>query len=387
MVLTVGSKIIPFIFLFCLNIIPVFSQRWEPAYPQGWMPESGLVQYGENIDRDRLELLEDKQLIHLFNQESKSMVTGIYTIRNGGDEYKTTIGILFQELQGGPNPDILNLQFFVDNEKVNYYKIYNYASVNLGEEMIELPQTSTCWALVDITFPKNSIVTVKVQHTGIYSSYNHPSLEYFPKLLYWKGPTKFNVEVINEFIYDKHSIVEYFWISNITFTSMTKPTYGRWQFLHTNEYLQTLQDMEKSIMQIQRKNENTFLIEFKDDFLKNYHRSIIIKWRYWSSPYFIILNSNINEITLDFLEKDNDITKRLLGTYELIFLTNNQLRVMRNAFYAQYGYIFKTEDMQAMFINGVNNYYQNPNFNESMLTDIDRANIETIKKLEALTEN
>jgi hypothetical protein len=33
------------------------------------------------------------------------------------------------------------------------------------------------------------------------------------------------------------------------------------------------------------------------------------------------------------------------------------------------------------------NYKENPNFKENMLTDTDRANIEIIKRLEALTEN
>jgi hypothetical protein len=383
MVLTVERKIISIIFLFCLNIIPIFGQ--------GWTPESGLVQYGENIDRGRLELLEDKQLIHFFRKD-ESMVTGTYTIRNSGDEYKTTIGILFQELQGGPNPDILNLQFFVDNEKVNYYKINNYASVNLGEKIIELPQISTCWALVDVTFPKNSIVTVKVQHTGIYSSYNHPSLEYFPKLLYWKGPTKFSVEVINE---DKNrDKVEFCWISNIAFASTTYTAYGQRHELNTNEYLQTLQDMDKSIIEIKRKNGNTFLIEFKEDFYNKYPRNIMLKWRDWMNGIYSYIffdgeENNEYSILLNFPEKNGDITKRLLGPYELIFLTNNQLRVMRNAFYARHGYTFKTEDMKAMFENfSVNIQYQkNPNFHEGMLTDIDRANIETIKKLETLTEN
>jgi hypothetical protein len=375
MVLTGVKKIISIMFFLYLNIIPNFGQ--------GWTPESGLVQYGENIDRERLELLEDKQLIHFF-REDKSMVTGTYTIRNSGDEYKTTIGILFLELQGGPNPDILNLQFFVDNKKINYYKIDNYASVNLGEKIIELPQRSTCWALIDVTFPKNSIVTVEVQHTGIHSSYNHPSLEYFPGLLYWKGPTKFSVELINEDI----NKVEFYWISNIAFASKTYTDYGQRHELNTNEYLQMLQDIDKSIIEIKRKNGNTFLIEFKEDFYNKYPRNIRLEWRLWGVAhveyiFFDREENNEYSILLNFPKENDDITKRLLSPYELIFLTNNQLRVMRNAFYARHGYTFKTEDMKAMF----KSIYINPNFHEGMLTDIDRANIETIKKLEALTEN
>jgi hypothetical protein len=370
------------IFLFSLNIIPVFGLWW------GNRPETGLVQYGENIDKEKLELLEDKQIIHFLGQDKNNMVIGTYTIRNNGDEYKTTLGILFQEWGGYPNPEELNLQFFVNNKKVKYYIINNGAAVKMGEKRIDLPQSSTCWTLIDVTFPRNSIVTVKVQHTRIYSSYNSPYMEHFPGLLDWKGPTKFSVEIKNE---EKNiNNVEEYWISNIAFTSKTLDYNHWWIDLNMNEYLQTLQDMETSLIKLQIKNGNTFLIEFREDFYKNYHRSFMLDWRYWEFGYNYLYIEGENEIYFGMFNDTHlrsSITKRLLGPYELIFLTKKQLQVMRNVFYARHGYIFKTKDMQAMFENGAVNYDRNPNFTESMLTDIDRANIEIIKRLEAFSGN
>jgi hypothetical protein len=58
---------------------------------------------------------------------------------------------------------------------------------------------------------------------------------------------------------------------------------------------------------------------------------------------------------------------------------------MRNAFYAQYGYIFDSKDLQNMF-EDVSIYTPNPDFHEDMLTEIDRANIETIRRLEELSQ-
>jgi hypothetical protein len=81
-----------------------------------------------------------------------------------------------------------------------------------------------------------------------------------------------------------------------------------------------------------------------------------------------------------------NLTKRRLYPYELFLLTVNQLRIMRNIFYAQYGYIFRTRDLEKAFTvdEAMIEYEPDPGFKESLLTDTDRANIQTIRHLEAL---
>jgi hypothetical protein len=59
---------------------------------------------------------------------------------------------------------------------------------------------------------------------------------------------------------------------------------------------------------------------------------------------------------------------------------------MRNAFYARRGYAFKDKNLEKAFSFVWMNfsYKYNPDFKETLLTDINHYNIETIKKLESL---
>jgi len=85
MVLTANKKAVLIFLLFLLNITLAFSSVALSV------AMSGLVQYGENIDRNRLELLEVQQEIHLIGRR-RYFITGTYVILNRGDEYKATLG-------------------------------------------------------------------------------------------------------------------------------------------------------------------------------------------------------------------------------------------------------------------------------------------------------
>ena len=67
---------------------------------------------------------------------------------------------------------------------------------------------------------------------------------------------------------------------------------------------------------------------------------------------------------------------------DLIDLDKAQLRLMRNAVYARYGRTFKSVDLQSLW-ECYTWYKKNPYYNDSMLTDIDKYNIELIQKYEA----
>lgn len=62
-------------------------------------------------------------------------------------------------------------------------------------------------------------------------------------------------------------------------------------------------------------------------------------------------------------------------------LDKAQLRLMRNAVYARHGRTFKSVDLQSLW-ECYTWYKKNPNYNDSMLTDIDKYNIELIQKFE-----
>ena len=63
-------------------------------------------------------------------------------------------------------------------------------------------------------------------------------------------------------------------------------------------------------------------------------------------------------------------------------LDKTQLRLMRNAVYARHGRTFKSVDLQSLW-ECYTWYKKNPNYSDSLLTDIDKYNIELIQKYEA----
>ena len=139
-------------------------------YSQTSLYVSGLVQYGENADREKLELLEDHQIVQLTGNYGYS-ISGTYTIQNSGDAYQTTLGILFQEW-GSSTPysvEEAGLQFFVNNEQVQYTEVITDRGFAMDNIKFDLIQDSTSWALIDVLFPANSIVEIQVQYTAEFS--------------------------------------------------------------------------------------------------------------------------------------------------------------------------------------------------------------------------
>ena len=418
MVVTANKKLMLLAVAVVINASLGFGLPW-------YYTISGLVQYGENIDRERLELLEDRQVIQITGDHSQFkdyFITGTYVIRNSGDAYQATLGILFDEWQGDrPSSAVTEIRFFVDDRQVDYIETNRTDGVVMGESERRLVQNATTWALIQVLFPESSIVTIQVQYknrfTGTYAgslrscllAYNPVVLSYFPELLYWKGLTKFSIEIINDFISENN--VEHYWISDIVFEPIMRfhqNEYGDWinnviyndiitlrrkSLLRTCEYLTGLQELTTELMKIYKINGNTFRIDFTERFMNIYNRGIIINFNIWggrsSAHAYVEPNIISKEIILGFIFNNANISQRRLAPYELVFLTNNQLRIMRNAFYARHGYVFNSKEIRNMFdifdySNERRFYEQNPDFHEGLLTEIDRANIETIRRLEAL---
>lgn len=76
-----------------------------------------------------------------------------------------------------------------------------------------------------------------------------------------------------------------------------------------------------------------------------------------------------------------EASQRILKAKDLEGLNSFDLKVMRNEIYARHGYIFKTQEMKDYF-NEQDWYYGRYKNVDKMLTDIERTNIEFIKKFE-----
>ncbi|MBR6582277.1 MAG: YARHG domain-containing protein [Treponema sp.] len=80
---------------------------------------------------------------------------------------------------------------------------------------------------------------------------------------------------------------------------------------------------------------------------------------------------------LKFSKLDSKLTEA-----DLKDLDKAQLRLMRNAVYARHGRTFKSVDLQSLW-ECYTWYKKNPNYSDSLLTDIDKYNIKLIQKYEA----
>ena len=396
MVLTVKKKLFLLAMAFFLNAFPTFP----------WISVSGLIQYGENIDRERLDLLDVRQVIRMDGGVS---IAGTYKIRNAGGDYFATLGLLITGHQGDTVGVLSEVYFYVDGRLIPHTDPVDVSGFVMGETRVDFRFIRTSWILIDVLFPANSTVTIQVSYRYLFGrpAYNatmwwHNFLnDYVPNLPHWGGSPSFGVEIINDSLLEYN--VERSWISNIIFEYIG----DRFGNIDTMVYLQSIQGLETDLMKIQRPNGNTIKIEFTQEFLNNFHRSLFIEIRpvgenrsndgrqYFHFPYRFPEEEGwiSREIHLQFLgysighfHSDHymNITRRVLAPYELIFLTASQLRIMRNAFFARHGFIFQSEDLRNFFGAVTRRYEPNPNFHAGMLTDIDRANIAIIQRLEAL---
>jgi hypothetical protein len=100
-----------------------------------------------------------------------------------------------------------------------------------------------------------------------------------------------------------------------------------------------------------------------------------VPFNYWGSGYGDRLSDNIS--------------KRELRQYELIFLNRWQLRIIRSAFFAVYKYRFNDAILIEMLYDNfgdrgwsIPDNWFNANFKETTLSPTERRNIEIIQNLE-----
>jgi len=102
-------------------------------------------------------------------------------------------------------------------------------------------------------------------------------------------------------------------------------------------------------------------------------------------------SSNANENTDGYTSGGNSsiypqASERLLSSDDVSNLNGWELKIMRNEIFARHGYIFKKEDMRNYFTY---EKWYTPRFEnvDGMLTDIEKKNIETIKRYESRLGN
>jgi hypothetical protein len=243
-------------------------------------------------------------------------------------------------------------------------------------------------AFYNVVFPPHEETRVRV-----HSLSNHICISGFPN-----GTPMFTVTIGNYRIDDRAVVrrstegllipfleVEREWIMDIVFTRSIQDVL-RTQYGSTGISFVSILAREGSLSNgyftMQKTDGNTWEIEFTSRFVEE-NREMLpfeIVSEFWGWTDEDGLHFNLEEA---------------ITPYKHIFITNRQLRVLRNAVFARHGFVFRDQGLERLFVTWHSfnlprfpdlgfRYQPNPNFHAGMLTDIDRANIAIIQRLEAL---
>jgi hypothetical protein len=350
---------------------------------------SGLAKYdAQNPKYDQLILLDEKVFIKV-NESFE--VTQEYVIQNPGENINLKAGIIvlddvpYQSSEPVPR----NIHFWIDDIECKFeIKLHEDIRTTQRDEQVR----KVNWVLINIDFPKNSTKTIKLQYTNSNTLYlmetqgvlgilyNYPN-KYFSNYVNWGNSSHYSLIIENSFAKD---FIETYWVSDILFYSNDDEN-----TVKMSNFLRSMHSPQNEYFTINRKDENVFEIHFSDMFNFKYQHMLNLYIRRWGGElgaycYFYESDLSLNSGDVSWHEEER-ISKRRLAPYELVFLTNKQLRLMRNAFYARHGYIFKDNALKKAF-SMIFGYRENHDFSESMLTDIDRANIVIIGELERIVQ-
>ena len=94
----------------------------------------------------------------------------------------------------------------------------------------------------------------------------------------------------------------------------------------------------------------------------------------------------INEDAVDAMILGSDMAERYMSRADFIGFSPKELRLIRNGIYAKNGAIFQSEDLNTYF--GMKEWYKGEvpvaEFTEDVISDVERANLELIKEMEAM---
>jgi hypothetical protein len=315
----------------------------------------------EDSAKNDLELVEYYHSWALEPSCQTPQLINEYTIYNHGDiSYTIRLGISYQQDFSVPD----DLEFRINGVRVAHKETRLEIKSGLSDSFGYID---------DVVFQPHAITKIQTNSWGGYSTLNYNEKENRYERYIMRGTPKFTATIKNAFFDVKYADfgIEGTWISDI-------------KFMNTDDgglisILKKTPSLSNNFFTLRKTSGNTWEIEFTKQFVESRQGS-----------FYLIPETGI--WGWDELGGFEFNCEERLSPYQYVFLTGKQLQVIRNAYYARYGYVFKNSALKNMYIDlmkktfGGINYRENPNFSESMLTDTDRANIETIRRLEQLTE-
>lgn len=117
-----------------------------------------------------------------------------------------------------------------------------------------------------------------------------------------------------------------------------------------------------------------YTLKYEEEYFSICFEPMFIDVIEWSNPHNLVLSSEGYSVSLTNEELSEDF---------LLYLTKSQLAFLRNAIYAFHGYKFKNKTYSEIFSSNYEHWYKiNPNFTEKDFNEIEKANINLIKKYE-----
>lgn len=344
--------------VFCFINSYAYAEYREP-YPSTFLVHE-ISQAAENdleLTEYHLNRIDDSQK---YPDGYSRGIYQEYVFYNKGDTpHRVRLGVWYQHTSEIPSE-----LFMINGVKVQHQLDYaeKFGLFTIG-----------FFAFIDIMFPAKKETKIMV--------YDLSYINKKDRNFTFKGSPRFTATIGNHFI-DRFRFrpffeIEEYWINDIFFNKLGEESLV--------SILEQKGSLSNDLFCIRKTNENTWEIEFTKKFVDEHRNNLTfeIEWGLWG---YIGWPGRSRGLQFNSEER--------ITPYQYIFLTNKQLYVVRNAYYARHGYIFQNQNLGRMMHEnffapsfGNINYKENPNFKESMLTDIDRANIEIIKRLEMLTEN
>lgn len=353
---------------------------------------SGYCQYGVPYEVSGLTLYpmgENVSDLVVVGEEVKIQIqnlgvyhnTSTYIINNKGKEVKHKLGFYLIRPNGDNVSDLevpKDIFFMVNEQKVPF--IIDPKVVEEAKRRIEQ------FYYLDVVFPENT--TAKIVFSYISNAQTIACVEGNIRLSNSLGMNRGNpytliIEIQNDVSYR---------ISDIFFAS------GEWYHL-----LDSITGLSTSVgddFSFYKLGGNKWMLKFNDRFVKKYSDEFYINIAKDEpeSPFFVFypdgLDIGLSGVWLASDPEKGNLSKRKLSKYELFFYTKQQLVLLRNCFYARYGYKFKDKQLYDYFMSLNDSpavgrytiYKVNPKFSESMFNDIERENIKIIRELEAMSD-
>ncbi|MDR3172828.1 MAG: YARHG domain-containing protein [Treponema sp.] len=366
------KKIRYFIFLFVLLNFRIYAIEFHISYQIEALQQSPYEAY-----RKTLSVIKEDIKIKLIDSEISDFSSRYsyisdteYTIKNIGTAVVQTVGITSYGYSESDPPN--SITFFVNGKKHNP-KIFPVPHDS------NIPNKVQYWFFIDVYFEENRETNIKVVYTNRYATFGMER-----KCIFYGNLDSLNIEDwyanTQMTLLLENQSEKYSWIGNIYFDDKEGDS------LSFNKIIVNEDTLNTSYFDILINN-TTSKLTFKNSYRPQVLTILILHMHEWySSQYFdaynqgiVLLYSPIGKI----LEKD------ILKNYELALLTPCQLRILRNAIYAQYGYVFNDNSLQSLFETRP---YQNIRnckseiFKEELISETEQKNIEIIHKLELLKQ-